>query len=243
MRQNDFDILQSFDPGRIPDKRNKTVVIDRAERIRKVGQGQHAFADQFRSDSPVFLSEIVDVHMAHISPEVRDRLLGVFLSLDNGRVHIPAGGQAVIGKLIEQVPQKRRIRIRTGGLHHHGNRLSADRVQNLPEYGNVLFRIRGQGMNAKAADSQIHRDFKALTEFPLKSGIREITYRTDAGKRQPLADQLPADARRTLRIGRARLPLKDRSLNIIKFNAVHARADGCAAEFLPAEGIPVLHGE
>ncbi len=109
--KDDLHILQARHPLGVPFQRDKSVVVDRAQRPHELIHGQAALADKAVHRPAVFPhGRVFYVHVAHIGPQVLDGLLRLLAVVAVGVVQVPQRRQMVRGKPVEQVPQCRRIR-------------------------------------------------------------------------------------------------------------------------------------
>ncbi len=100
MRQDDLDVLEARDVLRIPLERDEPVVVDRAERVHELLDRQAALPDELGHGDTVLHAEIMDVDVADIRAEVRDRGLGVLFGKYRRRVHIPQRGETVVREAV-----------------------------------------------------------------------------------------------------------------------------------------------
>ena len=204
MREDDFNILKPFDPARIPLQGNEMVIVDGPERIHEITDGQLALAQEFRRDHAVHEPIVMNVHMAGVCTEVRDRLLRA-LACKAGSGHIPACAQSVVRIAVQKISQAKRICVRADSIDQKTDRLLSDHVQQFAQCFLTGRLIMFSRMNHNVFRAQIHGHFHGLCKLGCKGRTGKVGDRPHAGNRKPLMHQLTARDGRKLRIRRTGL--------------------------------------
>ncbi len=121
LRQNHFHVGQFGTPRRIPNERQKTVVVDGAQSRHHIGKGEFSFAEEAVFDAVADFFGIVDMHVANVSTEVFDNLLGRFAAFEIGDGKVPKSGEMVRSEVLEKIAQNGCFSKRTGSLNQEGN--------------------------------------------------------------------------------------------------------------------------
>ena len=243
MRQNDLNILKSFHPVRIPLERYITVVVDRAKGVHEILKRKLAFTDQFGNDFSILLPTVMNVHMFYICTQICDRRFGALSALEHSCVHIPEGCKPVVRETIQEIAQTARIRVGIRSLDKYSHRFFSDYIKENAERLHTFFRIALRSMNADAAYAEIHGYRETFRELSDEIRRSEVLYGVDTRQLKMICNQMPSYGCRPLRVRRTALSAEDRAVYIIKLDALHARVNSNAAEFIPAHIIPILDRE
>ena len=128
MRKDDFTVRNVFHPFRFPLQGNKSVVVNRRQRVHHVLYGNGAFTDQIVIQ---VIIRITKVDMVDVSAEVADGGIRRFVEIPVWMVHIPQCAQFVTGIFIHQFPELSGIRENADSLNQHADSLFGE-LRNQP---------------------------------------------------------------------------------------------------------------
>ena len=237
--QQDLDVREAVDPVRVPLQGDEAVVVDRAQGVHQLAYGQAALAHQLGHVDIALPAEVVDVHMAHIGPQVGDGGLGV-LAEDAGGVHVPQRRQPVVSKAVQQIAQPGGVGVdaggfdqkRHGGVAHHGQQ-----VRHALHAGGLTVAI---GVHAYVGDAQVNRHLHALGKLCGEALVGEVAHAVHAGQRQAPVGQSPPCGGGQLGVGGAVLAGEGGAVHVEQLNARQLRVHGRGNGLGPGEGFPVL---
>ena len=119
--ENDLHIVQFLTPRRVPNKRNKPIIIHRTQSQHHIPNGQFPLAHQAVFHTISGGHCIVNMHVAYIRAEIFNDFLRAFPAPEIGRRQLPQGRQMVAGKAVQQSAQIRRVAKQTGGFQQQGD--------------------------------------------------------------------------------------------------------------------------
>ena len=109
-------VAQLLIPEGVPFEGDEAGVVDRAQGVEHGGDGQAPLADDRVSRPPVLNDRVLEMHVLHIGAQVRDRRLRALVKQAVGMLHVPEGGQVVLGEALQHLPQPEGVGVEAAGL-------------------------------------------------------------------------------------------------------------------------------